>query len=73
MGGLVQPGRNGEIVAEGEVAPLASALDRILSDRTFRERLSTGAREVIAAWDDGRMAEGFLAAVRYAAARPRSR
>ncbi len=72
MGGLVQPGRNGEVVAEREVAPLASALERILSDGTLRARLSRGAREVVAAWDDGRMADGFLAAVRYAAARRRS-
>ena len=72
-GGLVQPGRTGEVVPEGQPGPLAEALLRILSDGPYREHLRAGAREVIAGWNNDRMIEGFLSAARYAAARNRRR
>jgi len=72
-GGLVQPGRTGEVVPEGQPGPLAEALLRILSDGPYREHLRAGAREVIAGWNNDRMVEGFLSAARYAAARKRRR
>ncbi len=72
MGGLVQPGRTGEIVPERDADALAAALRRILTDPEYRLRLRRETRTVIAEWDNAKMVRGFLEAVRYAAARSRA-
>ena len=68
MGGLVQPGRTGEIVPERDPAALATAMRRVLTDSEYRARLRREALLVIGEWGNERMVGGFLEAVRYAAA-----
>ena len=42
---LVTPGVNGELFTPGDAAGLAAHLERLADDRTYLERLATGARE----------------------------
>ncbi|MSR05504.1 MAG: glycosyltransferase family 1 protein [Gemmatimonadetes bacterium] len=69
QGGLVRPGETGEMVPERDARALGEALGRILEDEGYRRRLSEGARRLIAAWDNTKMTDGFLAAARYAMSR----
>jgi len=65
-GGLVQDGVNGFIVPERNVEALEQAITKILESPTLRNRLSDGARHVIAGWDNERMVEGFREAIEFA-------
>jgi glycosyltransferase involved in cell wall biosynthesis len=67
-GGLVQPGRNGAVVPEGNIEALAIEVKRLLCNPDLRSRLGVGARETIAHWDNVQMVDGFIAAIRYARA-----
>ncbi len=67
-GGLVQDGRNGYIVPEGDADALAAAMRRLLEDRELAERLGAQAREDVRAYNYGRMADAFEAAVEHAIA-----
>jgi glycosyltransferase involved in cell wall biosynthesis len=66
MGGLVQPGRTGEVVPERDAGALAGAIRRIIGDSVYRQQLSEGALQVIRGWDNDQMIDGFLQAVAYA-------
>jgi glycosyltransferase involved in cell wall biosynthesis len=71
-GGLVHAGVNGFIVPERDIEALARAIERILSDENVREQMSEKSRQVIAAWDNERMVEGFQLAIEYALKQSRS-
>jgi glycosyltransferase involved in cell wall biosynthesis len=71
-GGLVQPSRNGAIVPERDAGALALELTRLLGDAELRHRLGVGARATIAAWNNERMVDGFVAAFEYAQAHGKS-
>ena len=68
MGGLIQPGRTGEVVPERNAAAIAAAITRIVGDSVYRQRLSERALQVISRWDNDQMILGFLQAVEYAVA-----
>jgi glycosyltransferase involved in cell wall biosynthesis len=58
---LVETDRNGVLVEPGDPGALARALLRVLEDREFAERLSSGAREAAEhlRWTPGRYAEAL--------------
>jgi len=64
-GGLVQDGANGFVVHERDSVALSQAIERILSDRELRHRMSQNARRIVAEWDNERMVEGFRQAVEF--------
>jgi glycosyltransferase involved in cell wall biosynthesis len=65
-GGLVKDGVNGIIVPEKSAEAIARALNRILGDRDYRDRLGRAARDEITNWTDERRAGFFVQAVEYA-------
>ncbi len=67
-GGLVQDGINGFIVPEQNPQELARALRRLLDAPALRDSMSAAAREEITHWTQARMAENFMAALRYVTA-----
>jgi glycosyltransferase involved in cell wall biosynthesis len=66
-GGLVQDGRNGFVVPEGDPDALAAAMRRLVEDPGLARRMGEQAREDVRAYTHARMAEAFLAAVDHAA------
>ncbi len=72
-GGLVRDGETGLVVAPGDPAALAAAIDRLLADVALRERLGAGARVAAEPYTYQAMAAAFGRALDVAAAsRPRS-
>ena len=69
QGGLVLHGVNGEVVAERDAVALSKAIQRVMGDPEYRERLGRGARAAIQPWDNARMIDGFMAAAEYALGR----
>ena len=65
-GGLVQDGRNGLIVPEGDVEALAAAMRRLVDDPELARRMGEQARQDVRAFTYGRMADAFLAAIDHA-------
>lgn len=68
-GGLVQDGRNGYIVPEGDAERLSARMRELLEDRELAARMGARAREDVRAFNYGRMADAFQAAVEHAIAR----
>jgi glycosyltransferase involved in cell wall biosynthesis len=64
-GGLVQSGVNGEIVPERDSRALAQVIERILNNGTLREEMSQNAHQMIAAWNNEQMVQGFQQAIAY--------
>lgn len=64
-GGLVIDGVNGLIVPEKNSAPLANAIASLLDDEQLRRQLGQNARAKIPQWDNERMVQGFLRALRF--------
>lgn len=64
-GGLLEDGRNGLVVPEGDARALAEAMVRVLRSPELRARLGAAARVTIAGWTYERMAQGFIDAVNY--------
>lgn len=58
-GGLVRDGETGLVVAPGDPAGLASAIDRVLADGALRERLGAAARAVVQPYTYEAMADAF--------------
>ena len=58
-GGLVRDGQSGLVVAPGDPAALADAVNRLLRDRALRERLGAGARAAVAPYTYEAMADGI--------------
>lgn len=67
-GGLLEDGRNGLVVPEGDARGLAEAMVRVLRSPELRARLGAAARLTIAGWTYERMAQGFIDAVNYVTA-----
>jgi len=67
-GGLVQDGKNGLVVPEGDEDALAAAIVEILGNDERRESMSAHARTQVKAWNHEVMADGFLEALRYVGA-----
>lgn len=65
-GGLVNDGVNGFVVPERDSQALAQAIGRILRDSELRQQMSQNARQLVAIWDNERMAKGFRQAIDYA-------
>lgn len=61
---LVHDGRNGLLMHAGDVASLAAALRRLLSDGTSREVMGKHGRELIRDWDYERCRKGLVAAAK---------
>ncbi|MCX7848347.1 MAG: glycosyltransferase family 4 protein [bacterium] len=64
-GGLLEDGRNGMVVPEGDAEALARALYELLCSPERRAQLSRAARVTIKDWTYERMAQGFIDAGRY--------
>ena len=67
-GGLVEDGRNGFVVPEGDVSALAVVLGRLAEDPALAERLGDQAREDVGRFTHSAMADAFEAAVEHAVA-----
>jgi len=67
---LLRGGENGFLVATDNVDAAAEAIGRLATDATLREAFGARSREIAGDWGYGPSVEGFLAAVREAAARP---
>ena len=67
-GGLVEDGRNGFVVPEGDASALAVALGRLAEDPALAERLGDQAREDVGRFTHSAMADAFEAAVEHAVA-----
>ena len=68
-GGLVAENETGFVTPERDSAALADRLRLILSNPELHDRLSRGAREKIATFDNEAMVSAFREAIRYATAR----
>jgi glycosyltransferase involved in cell wall biosynthesis len=58
-GGLVRDGQNGLVVAPGDPEALAAAINRLLDDAALRDRLGAAARQAVAPYTYGAMADGI--------------
>lgn len=67
-GGLVEHGRNGLIVPERDVRALAQALRRLTTDPALAASMGDHAREDVARFNHGAMADAFEGAVEHAIA-----
>jgi glycosyltransferase involved in cell wall biosynthesis len=67
-GGLVEDGRNGFVVPEGDAAALARAVRSLVSDPALARRLGDRAREDVRRFNYMAMADAFEAAVEHAIA-----
>jgi glycosyltransferase involved in cell wall biosynthesis len=65
-GGLVQHGVNGAVVPERDSRVLAQEIKQILINTTLLEEMSQNARQMIAAWNNEQMVQGFQQAIAYA-------
>jgi glycosyltransferase involved in cell wall biosynthesis len=68
---LVREGENGFVVPTGDVPAAAEALARLATDTMLRRSFGGRSREIAHDWGYAPSVEGFLAAVRAAAARSR--
>jgi glycosyltransferase involved in cell wall biosynthesis len=62
-GGLVRHEANGLVVAPGDAAALARAIDRLVRDDDLRQRLGRAARMAVAGYTYDAMADGFARAL----------
>ncbi len=69
-GGLVRDGETGLVVAPGDPAALATAIDRLLADVSLRDRLGASARKAAATYTYEAMAAAFGRALDVAAGGP---
>lgn len=69
VGGLLEPGGNGLVVPEGNVAALRGALETVLLDRSRREEMSRRSREIIKGWTFEGMIQGAERALAWAVGR----
>ncbi len=65
-GGLIQDGVNGFVTPERDIAVLAEAIKRVLTDPKLREEMSRNARRIVAGWTNKQMVKGFQEAIEYA-------
>ena len=63
MGGLIEDGENGIIIPENNSEALSDAIEKVLSDHEYQNKLSTNAKEKIKKWTYDKMAQGFIDAV----------
>lgn len=63
VGGLVEHGKNGFIVPENDPPALAGALETLLNDNQFLDRMKTRSQEIIREWTYPKMADGFARAL----------
>ncbi len=63
MGGLIKNGDNGIIVPEKNAEKLAEAIEKVLSDDEYQNKLSLSAKNTIKNWTYDKMAQGFIDAV----------
>jgi glycosyltransferase involved in cell wall biosynthesis len=64
-GGLIEDGRNGIVVSEGDEDQLFRAIVGILAHDEMRRAIGSAAKETISAWTYPRMAQGFTDAITY--------
>ncbi len=64
-GGMLKDGSEGLVVRERDVPALEHALQRVLDDEAFRQRLGETARRTIQEWNIERMLRGFQNAIDY--------
>jgi len=62
-GGLIKNGDNGIIVPEKNAEILAEAIEKVLSDDEYQNKLSLSAKNTIKSWTYDKMAQGFIDAV----------
>jgi glycosyltransferase involved in cell wall biosynthesis len=58
-GGLVRNGETGLVIPSGDPRALVDAIDRLLADPELRRRLGEAARQAVAPYTYGAMADGF--------------
>jgi len=68
-GGLVADGETGLVIAPGDPAAVATAIDRLLADPELRERLGSAGRTAVSAYTYEAMAAAFARALQIAGAR----
>jgi glycosyltransferase involved in cell wall biosynthesis len=65
VGGLVQEGKNGQVVPEKNPEALATAITQMLSDQGHSQEMRACTKEIIKSWDHNRSFEGFHQAIAY--------
>lgn len=61
---LVRDGKNGRVIAAGDIDALAEALREIVTDGSLRKRMSAASRAIIATWSYAESEAGLRAALR---------
>lgn len=57
---IIEPGRNGLLVEEGDVAGLAAAMRRLMEDDSLREAMSRRAREVTRVYSEEKVMQQWM-------------
>jgi glycosyltransferase involved in cell wall biosynthesis len=65
MGGLVQQGKNGFVVAERDSQALAGAIIEMFSNQEKLQQMKEFTREEIKQWDENKSFQGFENAIKY--------
>lgn len=57
---VIEDGKNGLLVPEGDIPALASAMERLMRDQALRERMSTAAREIIRTYSEEKVMQQWI-------------
>ena len=57
---VIEDGKNGLLVPEGDIPALAVAMERLMRDQALRERMSTAAREIIRTYSEEKVMQQWI-------------
>lgn len=57
---VIEDGKNGLLVPEGDIPALAGAMERLMRDQALRERMSTAAREIIRTYSEEKVMQQWI-------------
>lgn len=57
---VIEDGKNGLLVPEGDIPALAGAMERLMRDQALRERMSMAAREIIRTYSEEKVMQQWI-------------
>ena len=57
---VIEDGKNGLLVPEGDIPALAGAMERLMRDQALRDRMSTAAREIIRTYSEEKVMQQWI-------------